>query len=62
MSPPLHQLVEEFCIYQRKLRGKTEGGVSAYRWTLGQLLKFLRRLTGRLPVVDDLTTTHLAPG
>ncbi len=59
MSPPLHQLVDEFCTYQRKLRGKTEGGVSAYRWTLGQLLKFLRRLTGQLPVVDDLIATHL---
>jgi hypothetical protein len=31
MSPPLHPLVEEFCNYQRKPRGKTEGGVRTYR-------------------------------
>ena len=60
MSPPLHQLVEEFCIYQRKPRGKTEGGVRAYRWTLEQFLRFMRTLTGRPPVVDDLTATHLS--
>jgi site-specific recombinase XerC len=55
MSPPLQQLVEEFCHYQRKPRGKTEGGVRAYRWTLEQFLKFVRAEAGRPPAVEDLT-------
>src|SRR5207248_4532554 len=55
MSPPLHPLVEEFCIYQRKLRGKTERGVRAYRWTLEQFLKFVRAESARLPAIEDLT-------
>ncbi len=59
MSPPLHPLVDEFCTYQRKLRGKTEGGVKAYRWTLEQFQKFMRTLTGRPPVVDALTPAHI---
>ena len=28
---PLVELVEQFCVYQRKQRGKTEGGVKTYR-------------------------------
>ena len=55
MSPPLQQLVEEFCNYQRKPRGKTEGGVRAYRWTLEQFLKFVRAEVRRTPAVEDLT-------
>ena len=30
MHRPLDELVEEFCTYQRKVGGKTEGGVRAY--------------------------------
>jgi hypothetical protein len=30
MHPPLHELVEEFCTYRRKLRGGTDGGVTTY--------------------------------
>src|SRR3989442_1491214 len=56
MHPPLHDLVEEFCTYERKLRGRTEGGVRTYRWNLGQLLAFVRTFAGRLATVDDLTS------
>ena len=59
MHRPLDDLVEEFCSYLHKLRGKTEGGVRAYRWTLGQLLKFLRSVTGRPPAIGDLTPATL---
>jgi len=55
MHRPLDELVEEFCTYQRKVGGKTEGGVRAYRWTLQQFLKFVQRSEGRPATVDDLT-------
>jgi hypothetical protein len=29
--------------YQHKQRGKTQGGVTAYRWNLEQLLAFVRK-------------------
>ena len=38
MTQPLTELVEQFCNFQRKQRGKTEGGVRAYRWNLEQFL------------------------
>ena len=55
MHRPLDELVEEFCTYQRKVGGKTEGGVRAYRWTLQQFLKFVQRTEGRPATVDHLT-------
>lgn len=42
MTRPLVELVEQFCQYQLKQRGKTEGGVQAYRWVLEQFLVFGR--------------------
>src|SRR5207245_9337659 len=38
MAQQLTDLVEQFCNFQRKQRGKTEGGVRTYRWILEQLL------------------------
>src|SRR2546426_12618568 len=46
MAQPLIDLVEQFCTFQRKQRGKTEGGVKTYRWNLGQYLEFV---AGRRP-------------
>jgi hypothetical protein len=34
MAQPLIDLVEQFCTFQRKQRGKTERGVRTYRWNL----------------------------
>ena len=40
MTQQLVDLVEQFCQYQLKQRGKTEGGVQSYRWVLEQFLDF----------------------
>ena len=32
MAQQLTELVEQFCNFQLKQRGKTEGGVQTYRW------------------------------
>ncbi len=40
MAQQLTELVEQFCNFQRKQRGKTEGGVRTYRWILEQFLIF----------------------
>jgi integrase/recombinase XerC len=55
MTLPLSDVVEQFCLYQHKQRGKTEGGVSTYRWNLTQLLTFIRTQEGRVVRVSDLT-------
>ncbi len=55
MTQPLSDVVEQFCLYQHKQRGKTEGGVSTYRWNLTQLLTFVRAQEGRVAHVNDLT-------
>ena len=55
MTQHLVELVEQFCQYQRKQRGKTHGGVTTYRWTLGWFLDFVKARTGRLARVQDLT-------
>ncbi len=57
MAQPLTEVVEQFCNFQRKQRGKTEGGVKAYRWNLEQLLMFVRNREGRLAKVTDLTAS-----
>jgi integrase/recombinase XerC len=54
MSQQLAEWVEQFCHFQHKQRGKTEGGVNAYRWVLEQFLLFVRRSRGRLARVGDL--------
>jgi len=55
MAQQLTDLVEQFCNFQRKQRGKTEGGVRTYRWNLEQFLAFVRNRHGRLARVTDLT-------
>ena len=50
----LLELVEQFCSYQRKQKGKTEGGVTTYRWNLTQFLTFTRSREGRVARVGDL--------
>jgi site-specific recombinase XerD len=48
MAQHLIDQVEQFCHYQRKQRGRTEGGVQTYRWNLEQFLQFVRARDGRL--------------
>jgi site-specific recombinase XerD len=55
MAQQLVEWVEQFCLFQRKQRGKTEGGVKTYRWNLEQFLSFVRRREGRLARAGDLT-------
>ena len=55
MTRPLVELVEQFCQYQLKQRGKTEGGVQAYRWNLEQFLVFARGRFGRVARLSDVT-------
>jgi len=55
MTRPLVELVEQFCQYQLKQRGKTEGGVQAYRWNLEQFLVFGRSRFGRVARLSDLS-------
>jgi site-specific recombinase XerC len=59
MHRPLEELAEEFCTYQGKVSGKTEGGVRAYRWTLQQFLKFVQTTEGRAATVDELTPARV---
>ena len=54
MAQPLIDLVDQFCAFQRKQRGKTEGGVKTYRWSLCQFLEFVRGRRGRPACVGDL--------
>jgi integrase/recombinase XerC len=56
MAQQLTDVVEQFCNFQRKQRGKTEGGVRTYRWILEQFLIFVRNRYGRLARVTDLTS------
>jgi site-specific recombinase XerC len=51
----LSDLVEQFCTYQRKQRGKTEGGAATYRWNLERFLMFVRKYEGRPARPGDLT-------
>lgn len=55
MTQPLTDLVEQFCNFQRKQRGKTDGGVQTYRWILERFVLFVRHRHGRLARVADLT-------
>src|SRR5947209_4314086 len=55
MAQQLTDVVEQFCNFQRKQRGKTEGGVRTYRWILEQFLIFVRNRSGRLARLTDLT-------
>ena len=55
MTQGLGELVEQFCLYQLKQRGRTKGGVEATRWVLNRFVKFVRAQTGRQARVTDLT-------
>ena len=57
MAQQLTDLVEQFCNFQHKQRGKTEAGVRTYRWNLEQFLVFVRNRHGRLARVTDLTSS-----
>ncbi|HSF66128.1 MAG TPA: tyrosine-type recombinase/integrase [Nitrospiraceae bacterium] len=59
MTQDLIVLVEQFCQYQLKQRGKTEGGVQSYRWVLEQFLMFVRSRYGRLARATDLTLSSI---
>ena len=54
MAQPLMELVEQFCTFQHKQRGKTERGARTYRWNLGQYLAFVAGRRGRPACVGDL--------
>jgi site-specific recombinase XerD len=56
MAQPLVEWVEQFCTYQLKQKGKTQGGVTAYRWNLEQFLVFVQKREGRVARVSDLQT------
>ena len=55
MTQPLVELVEQFCLYQLKQRGRTKGGVGATHWVLERFLRFVRHRIGRNARVTDLT-------
>jgi integrase/recombinase XerC len=55
MTQPLVELVEQFCLYQFKQRGRTKGGVEATHWVLKRFLRFVRNRVGRNAKVTDLT-------
>jgi len=59
MAQQLLELVEQFCGFQRKQRGKTREGVKTYRWNLEQFLAFIRKREGRPAQVGDLDATHV---
>src|SRR5213080_4176538 len=46
-------LLDTFCTYQLRQRGKASGGVEAYRWTLQRFVAFLLAYQRRTPRVTD---------
>lgn len=59
MTQPLVDLVEQFCQYQLKQRGKTKGGVQSYRWVLEQFLMSVKSQQGRVARATDLTVSSI---
>jgi len=59
MAQQLLELVEQFCGFQRKQRGKTDRGVKTYQWNLEQFLAFSRKRNGRPAQVGDLELAHV---
>ena len=55
MTQPLSELVEQFCHFQRKQRGKSDRGVKTYRWVLEQFLVFVKTQRGRMARVHDVS-------
>src|ERR1043166_3812291 len=56
---PLVELVEQFCTYQRKQRGKTEGGVRTYHWNLDHFLRFVQKREARPARAEDVNATMI---
>jgi integrase/recombinase XerC len=54
MAQSLVELIEQFCHFQRKQKGKTEGGVETYKRWLDYFLDYVRTSEGRLARVTDL--------
>ena len=54
MTRPSAELVEQFCQYQFKQQGRTEGGVQTARWSLEQFLLFVRDRWGKIARLLDL--------
>src|SRR5215470_8613377 len=59
MAQQLTDLIEQFCNFQRKQRGKTEAGVRTYRWNLEQFLVFVRDRHGRLARITDVNAATI---
>ena len=59
MAQQLLELVEQFCGFQRKQRGKTQAGVRTYRWNLEQFLAFVRKDEGRPAQVRDIDVARV---
>src|SRR5690242_8056360 len=55
MTQQLVELVEQFCHFQHKQRGKSHRGVRTYRWVLEQFLGFTKSQKGRMARIGDLT-------
>lgn len=55
MAQRVVDLLEQFCQYQLKQRGKTAGGVGTYRYNLSQFLRFAQAHVGRIARIEDLT-------
>jgi integrase/recombinase XerC len=59
MADPLLEHVEQFCVYQRKQRGRTASGVQTYRWNLNHFMRFVQSREGRPARVADVTEKTL---
>lgn len=59
MTQRLVELVEQFCQYQLKQRGKALRGVMTYRWTLEHFCKFVQARERRLARITDLTVVMI---
>jgi len=55
MTRPLVGLVQQFCQYEFKQRGKTKEGVQTARWSLKRFLLFVRDRSGKIARLSDLT-------
>ena len=55
MTQPLSELVEQFCHFQRKQRGKSDRGVKTYRWVFEQFLVFVKTQRGRMARAHDVS-------
>ncbi len=59
MTQRLVELVEQFCQYQLRQRGKAARGVQTYRWTLEHFCKFVQAQEHRLARITDLSVSMI---